>query len=45
MEDMEDLTLPTRQQHKNEEILFENEIYITNRTYLIYIRVNDVMVR
>ena len=42
---VEAVTLPTRPQHKNEKFEFENGIYSTNTTYLIYIRVNDVMVR
>ena len=42
---MEDVTLPTRPQYKNKEFVFENEIYVTNTTYLIHIEVNDVMLR
>ena len=42
---VEAVTLPARPHHKNEKLVFENGIYSTNTTYLIYIRVNDVMVR
>ena len=40
---VEDVTLSTRPTAKNDEFVFEKGIYITNTTYLIHIRVNDVM--